>query len=473
MKSDNIDFKNRKHIHFTGIKGVGQAALAICAKEMCINVSGSDVDELFVTDDTLIKAGINWKKGFNIRNVSKTVDLVVTTGAHGGFDNPEVKSAVEKGVDIATYAEAMSDLANTKKIVTVVGVGGKTTTSSMLATLFVNAGIDPSYIVGVGSINPIGLPGHYSKSGKHFICEGDDYVVSPGQDNRAKFLLLNPHIIVVTNIEYDHPDVYPDLNSTLKVFNELFNKISKDGCLVANIDNKNVRKSIKSLKIKTYTFGFSKDADYVISKVKVINGGSSFKVAHENKEVILKISVLGEFNILNATAAYIVGVATGLTRQQLVEGISTYKGCRRRFEKVGEFNGALVYDDYAHHPKELKALLSSVKKWYPKKRLVAIFQPHTYSRTKMLFKQFSKAFTDVDVVGFMDIYSSSREKLDKTISSEILAEETRKHSKKSYYTGNHILTLKWLKENIRKGDVLLTIGAGDIFHLHKKLIKLS
>lgn len=469
--SNTIAFKNKKHIHFTGIKGVGQAALAICAKDLGIKVTGSDVGEHFVTDETLKKAGIDWNIGFGAKNVSEDTDLLITTGAHGGFDNPEVLSAKKLNIPTTSYAEAMSDLSKSKEVITVVGVGGKTTTCSILATLFEKSNLNPSYVVGVGSINPIGLPGRYNESGKHFICEGDEYVVSPGHDKRAKFLLLKPKVVVVTNIEHDHPDIYPKLRDSINTFRKLFKNIPKDGLLVACIDNKNVRLAIEGLRVPIVTYGFSKAADYVVSDLIPGKKRTEYSLTHNGIKNSMVIKIPGSYNALNATASFIVGKHVGIAESKIRKGLSTYLGCRRRFEYIGDYKGALVYDDYAHHPEEIKAVLKAAKGWFPNRRLIALFQPHTYSRTKALFKEFSKAFKKAELVGFMDVYSSAREKVDEDVSSEKLAKETKKHKKSSYYTGDHKSTLNWIKKHVKKEDLFMTIGAGDVFHLHQDLLK--
>jgi UDP-N-acetylmuramate--alanine ligase len=466
----NIHFKSRKHIHFTGIKGVGNTALALCARDLGIKVTGSDIEELFVTDETLAKAKIEWKVGFNKNNIGKTVDILVTTGAHGGFDNPEVQAAKGMGIPITSYAEAMSELANEKEVITVCGVGGKTTTCSMLSVLFSEAGLHPSFVVGVGNIFPLGVPGRYEEHGQHFICEGDDYAIAPGTNNNAKFSLLKSKVVIVTNIEHDHPDIYPSLDSAMKTFREYFETIPQDGLLLACVDNKNVRKVIEELGVPINTYGFSKDADWVVGNVKFLKEKSTFTLKNTNELVSLDISVPGRYNILNAVASYVAGDFLGINKEKLKKGLSVYLGSRRRFEKIGIVDGVVIYDDYAHHPEEIKALLKAIREWFPKKRVVVIFQPHTYSRTKVLFKEFSRAFSDADIVGFMDIYSSAREEIDKTVSSKILAQETSKYNKNAFFAGNHGRTLSWMKENIKKGDILLTVGAGDIFHLHKGLL---
>lgn len=461
-----------KHIHFTGIKGVGMTALAIYLKSMGKKVTGSDVAEVFVTDETLKKNKISWKVGFGEQNLKPKPDLLITTAAHGGYLNPEVKLAGELGIPVTSYAEFMSKLANTKKVISVCGVGGKTTTASMISVLLVKAKLKPTYVIGVGEIFPIGSAGKYEREGKYFICEADDYVISPGVDDTPKFMLLDPFITVVTNIEYDHQDIYKSFEDTKRAFGSFFNKIPKDGLLVASGDSTNVMNVVRSLKKPLQTYGLSKMTDWQIRKVKYQNQETHFDLYEKkNKRVItdLVLSVPGEFNVRNATATFIVGDFLGIGEEVLRQGLVKYKGCRRRFEKMGEFRSAIYFDDYAHHPSEIVATLRAAREWFPKKRIVAIFQPHTFSRTRALFKEFSTAFKEADVVGLMDIYASARESFDSTISSEMLAEEAKKYQKEVYYLGNHERALEWINKEVKKDDVVLTMGAGDVFHLYNKL----
>ncbi|KKQ97338.1 MAG: UDP-N-acetylmuramate-L-alanine ligase [Candidatus Woesebacteria bacterium GW2011_GWB1_39_12] len=469
-----MDITKLKHIHFTGVKGVGMTALALCLRDLGIKVTGSDVDEIFVTDEVLKENSIEWKIGFGEKNLNPRPDLVVTTAAHGGLLNPEVQRAKNLGIQITTFAEFLAELANTKEVIGVCGVGGKTTTASMITVLLNEAGLHPSFAIGVGNIYPIGVSGRFDKKGKNYVCEADDYVVSPGVDNTPKFMLLDPKVLVVTNIEYDHPDIYSSFKETKKTFRELFEKLPDGGLLIACIDNSNVSDTIKGLRKPVITYGFNKEADWQIKDIKFKDEKTFFSLysKKENRTYDnLELEIPGRFNVQNATAAFIVGNYLGINELGLRKGLSSYLGCRRRFEKMGIYKNALFYDDYAHHPKEIKSVLMAAREWFPKKRIVSIFQPHTYSRTKALFKEFSEAFDDADIVGFMDIYSSARESKDSSVSSELLAKETRKNNPEVYYLGSHKRTLEWMNKNVKKGDIVLTLGAGDIFHIYNQLFK--
>lgn len=461
-----------KHIHFTGIKGVGMTSLALCLQDLGVQISGSDTAEVFVTDEVLAKRGINWRVGFGKQNLVPRPDLVITTGAHGGLNNPEVLVAKNLGISVLTHAEALAELAKSKKTVTICGVGGKTTVASMIATLLDYAGVSPSFAIGVGNIFPLDTPGRFDQNGEYFICEADEFAISPGINNNPRFLLLFPKVIVVTNIEHDHPDIYPSIKDTKKVFRKFFEKVPKDGLLVACLDNPNACSVIRRLNVPTQTYGLNKKADWQIYDVGFKDEKVNFSLRNRNKNYEnIYISVPGRYNILNATASFVVAVFLGIPESQIRQGLFNYKGARRRFEKIGEVKGVTVFDDYAHHPKEVSAVLSAAKERFVKRRLVAIFQPHTYSRTKALFVDFAKAFTKADMVGLMDIYASARETIDLSVDSEKLVQETKKYHPKVFYTGGVEQTLTWIKKFVKKGDVIITLGAGNIFHIHKKLLE--
>ncbi len=464
-----MDITKFNHIHFTGIKGVGMTALAQCAKDLGIKVTGSDVEEYFVTDETLRKAGIKWQIGFGKKNLAQKPDLVITTGAHGGLQNPEVLEAKNLGLEVITYAEALALFANTKKLISVCGVGGKGTTSSIIATLLEVAELKPSFAIGLGDILPLGISGKFVKSGKYFICEADEYAISPGINNNPKFSLLNPFITVVTNIEHDHPDIYKSLKNTLSVYKKFFQRLPKKGLLVANTDSDNVSTALEGIKIPVKTYGLNKKADWNIKNVDFSEGVTKFKLNNKGNSYEITLQIPGKYNVLNATAAFVVANHIGISIEKIIKGLRIYKGAKRRFEKIGIKNGVIFYDDYAHHSSEIKATLKAAREWFPKKRIIVIFQPHTYSRTKALFKDFSEAFADGDIVGFMDIYASARESKDETISSKLLAKETQKHNRDVYYIGNHEKTLDWIKKITKRGDVVLTLGAGNIFHIYQEL----
>jgi len=342
----------------------------------------------------------------------------------------------------------------------------------MIAVILDEAKKHPSFAIGVGKIFPIGYPGRYDRKGEHFVCEADEFAVSPGVDNRPRFSFLNPEIIVVTNIEHDHPDIYPSIRETKKVFGEFLAKIPESGVLVADFDNQNTREVVKKIDRLVQTYGFSAGADWQIKKVEIKNGTSSFTLVNKSGEKTdLRLKVPGRYNLKNAAAAVVVSKFLGLELKQIQKGLYKFAGTGRRFEKVGlSPEGALVYDDYAHHPSQIRNVLAAAKEWFPQKRLIALFQPHTYTRTKALFNQFAKSFDQADVALFIDIYASAREEKDEKISSKALAKKTSQYKKESFYVGSHQQAAQWIKKHTGSGDLILTLGAGDVFYIHKDLL---
>ncbi|MBU0998570.1 UDP-N-acetylmuramate--L-alanine ligase [Patescibacteria group bacterium] len=470
-----MELKNLKYIHFTGIKGVAMTSLALCAQDCGIKITGTDTDELFVTDEILKTRKIKWNIGFGNNDWINKPDLLITTGAHGGFTNKEVISAKENGIPVMSQAEALNLFSKGKELISVCGVGGKTTISSITAAIFELSNTAISYAIGVGKIYPTGYGGKFSEKSKYFICEADEFVVSPGVDNRPKFSLLFPKIIIATNIEHDHPDIYPSIVDIKKAYLNFFKKLVKDGLLIAFNDNKNTMDVVNKLKnVSVVTYGFNKDSNWRITNISIEN---SFQIVHfvdpKNNKYSVKLQIPGKYNALNTLAAFIAAKNAGIKTDKIIKALENFIGTERRFQKIGySKSGILLYDDYAHHPNEIKNVIEAAKTFFPKKRIISIFQPHTYSRTKSLFQEFTKAFSKSDLVLLMDIYSSAREKIDTSVSSKKLAEEISKKQKDVYYTSNHKTTIEWLKKNAKQNDLVITMGAGNVFYLDKEILKI-
>lgn len=464
-------FKKIKHVHLTGIKGVGMTALACCLQDMGIKITGSDVEETFVTDKVLGKRKIRWKIGFSEKNLIPKPDLLITTGAHGGLNNPEVVTAKMTGIPVLTHAQALGEVMKGKEGISVCGVGGKTTTSSMIATVLDKGGRKPSYAIGVGEIKPLGFPGRYTQ-GEEFIAEADEYVNSPGLDNRPRFIFQEPKIIVVTNIEYDHPDAYPDFEATKNAFRSFFQKIPSDGLLLACADNRNTMEVASEFPEVLQTYGFSPKADWSVESVYFGQGQTIFNLRHRGVIIEnIRIKVPGRFNVLNTTAAFAVGAFLGMNFQTVKKGLEQFEGTKRRFEFIGEVKGVKLYDDYAHHPTEIKQVIAAAKQWFGDKRLIVVFQPHTYSRTKALLEDFARAFNGANLVVISEIYASAREKDNLGISGKILAEKAARHHPKVFYKAGESEVVEFLKKEAKPGDIIFTMGAGNIFLWHKTILK--
>lgn len=468
--------KKFKHVHFIGIKGVAMTALAIVAKEQGSRVTGSDVEEEFPTSTVLAKFKIKPLIGFKKENIVGSPDLIVVTGAHGGMSNPEAQAASKMGLRVLMHGEALGEFMKGKKGIAVAGSHGKTTSAAMVAHILSKAGFDPSFAVGCGEIKSLGTPGHAGK-GDYFVVEADEYVTDPGRDPTPRFFWLSPFVAVITNIEYDHPDAYLNIGQVRQAFLTFAKKVPSDGLLVAGIDNENVREVLSQIKSPIFqpkadqplveTFGFSPAAHFQITRVSFGNGRTWFWLKHKGIDLgQFALKIPGRHNAANAVAASIVASHLGISWGKIRQLLPTFSGTRRRFEKVAEREGIAFFDDYAHHPTEIKATLEAARAWFPNGKIVCIFQPHTFSRTKALLGEFSRCFTEADQVIITDIYPSAREKPDPTINSKILVNEIQKYHKNAHFIGKMEEVVAYFKNHLTPGDIILTMGAGDIYKMH-------
>lgn len=466
----------KKTIHFVGIKGTNMTPLALIAKAAGYAVTGSDIDQEFITDAALRKAKITPFKGFAAEHIDQA-DIVITTGAHGGYDNIEVKTAKLKKIPVMSAGEATGAFMNGEILyrsfvgISVAGTHGKTTTTAMIATVLKENALDPSYIIGTGDVKSLGTPGHLGK-GRYFVCEADEYATEPVHDKRARFLWQHPMFAVFTNIDHDHPDIYPTIDSVRETFLTFANNLPDRGVLIACGDDPEVRKLLKEYGKKAITYGFGAGNDYVLERVHISGDQTFFHVTSHGMALgEFGIRVAGDHNALNALAALIVSFELGLSVDKIKKGLLAFQGSKRRLEYIGELQtGAKVYDDYAHHPTEIKKTLGALRKQYPNKKLICFFQPHTYSRTKQLFDEFIRAFESVDTIAVTDIYASLREEPDPTVSSKQLALGISKHHKEVMYLATLDDVVQYINENkFRSDTVLITMGAGDIYTIHSKL----
>lgn len=445
-----------KSIHFVGIKGVGMTPLAIIAKEAGMIVTGSDIADVFITDIPLKKAGIIPLVGFAKNNVGD-VDLVIVTGAHGGFNNIEAQEAKRKNIKIITQGEAVGifmdgEIFGRKFVgISVTGTHGKTTTSAMIATVLKSNGLDPSYLIGTSEILSLGAPGHYGK-GRYFVAEADEYMTEPNFDKTIKHMWQHPTIAVITNIEFDHPDAYVSLDDTRGKFLAFASQLPGDGTLIVCGDDSQIKQLLDEFKGNRITYGFASNNDYVVEDV--LRG--------------IELSVFGVHNQLNAVAAFIVGQKVGLSKEEIEKGLIRFNGSKRRSEFIGRLpSGTLMFDDYAHHPTEIKKTLKAFREKFPTNKITCIFQPHTYSRTKLLFEQFSDSFGDVDTVILTNVYASLREKSDPSVSMRDLAD---KIGKKALFLSDLSDVVEYLDAQFfGKNDIIITMGAGDVYKIAEKL----
>jgi len=423
----NLD--NYKKIFFVGIKGVGAAALSEMLAKSGYFVTGSDVNEEFMTDEPLKKAGVSVFE-FGEKDLGEC-DAVIRSVAYNDENNEDLKKAKDLNLPIFTYPEVIASIFNEKLGIAVSGSHGKTTTTAMLAEILDRAGKNLNAIVGskVKSWESGARINDLKKDDAMFVLEADEY--------RGAFLNYFPKGAIITSVDYDHPDCYKTKEDYEEAFFRFSKNISDDGFLVANEDYPEIKKISENLKCKVIFYG-------------------SEKMIH------FDLKFPGKYNQLNANAAYLTALELGVPEDDAKKYIEDFSGTARRFDILGERKNAVIIDDYAHHPSEIKAALSGAKEMFPDKKIIAVFQPHTYSRTKKFSTDFSKAFSIADKVVLMDVFSSAREGLDPSFSMSNLTEHV---GEKAIFIKEKEDVLKWARKYLKKDVVLLFMGAGDIWQV--------
>jgi UDP-N-acetylmuramate--alanine ligase len=446
-------------IHFVGIGGIGMSGIAEVLLNLGYKVSGSDLRQSDTTE-RLASLGGEIHIGHARENLSN-VDVVVTSTAVQ-TDNPEVLEARERMIPVIPRAEMLAELMRMKYGIAIAGTHGKTTTTSMVATILTHGGIDPTIVIG-GKLNTLGTNAKLGQ-GKFLVAEADE--------SDGSFLKLSPTIAVVTNIDADHLDFYSGGIEEIKdTFVDFINKVPFYGLAVLCLEDRNVAEILPRVTKRFVTYGLSSQADIRATHVRLSGDSTSF-IAHYKGyrmgEVTFRMP--GAHNVLNALACIAVAMELDVPFDQIREGFARFGGVGRRFQIKGEVNGIMVVDDYGHHPAEIRATLAAGKNGWPERRLVVAFQPHRYTRTKELFDEFVTAFYDADVLVLTDIYAAS-EKPIPGVTAEALAAAIRKHGQKdvSYIAdreaiADHLLTV------IRPGDIVLTLGAGNIWQSGEALL---
>src|SRR3989338_783006 len=459
----SVDLSKIKKIYFIGIKGVAMSGLAVICRQRGLAVAGSDVAEKFIPDKILSRESILIFEDFNRQNLDWQPDLVVI-GTSWGLDNPEVKAVFEKNIPHLTDSELRGILSSEKRTIAVTGVHGKTTTTALLAYIFRQAGLDPSYLVGTATIPSLGGNSAWGQ-GQHFIVEGDEYARSQ-TDTAPKFLDLEPVISIITSVEWEHVDIYKDLAAIEGAFAKLIKKTKE--LVVACGDWSSIRKIIAPDQPKVITYGLEKHNLWQAYDVRPEFSGMRFKVRKENVDIEeFFISLFGQHNVLNALAAIIVALKENIPLEKIRLTLKEFTGAERRFD-VSEKSGVVFVDDYGHHPSEIKTTLEAVRHRYPEKIIYCVFQPHMASRTKALLDDFAQSFSSVDKVILADIFASARE-IAEEITSQDLTTATKKFHNDVVYGGDLNQVIDYLRPLLRQGIVIVTMGAGDVYRVRDKL----
>ncbi len=457
------------HVHFIGIGGSGLSAIARLLLESGYTVSGSD-RALTPFAEEVRKAGATVYVGHHPRNLTGA-DWVVRSSAIPE-DNPEVQGAKHAGIPVYKRADFLGRLMEDKTGIAIAGTHGKTTTTAMTAWVLSELGRNPSFIVG-GVVNNLGVNAHAGK-GKAFVIEADEY------DNM--FLGLKPQIAVVTSVEHDHPDFFPTLNSMFEAFEKFVNLLPADGTLIVCAEDPGAVSLAQSARKDGRNF-----VSYGVQSEMTINtplwvqardvkpnerGGFDFiattnLASKTSTSVRVSLQVPGQHNVRNALAVLAIIGVLGLSRRKAAQALAEFTGTGRRFELRGEVHGISIFDDYAHHPTEIKATLSGARARFPQARIWAVWQPHTYSRTKTLFLDFARAFKDANEVIVTEVYAA-REPQEDFTSAEIV-------SAMPHLSAHYIRTLsevtKYLLEHLQPGDVVLVLSAGDADQISTDVLK--
>lgn len=448
-----------EHVHFIGIGGYGMSAIARVMLEMGYRVSGSDVAAQELTEKLAAK-GAKVFIGHQAANV-QGADLVVYSTALSK-DNVEMVAAEELNIPIIHRSQMLARLMNERKGIAVAGAHGKTTTSSMIALVMEHNRLDPTYIIG-GEIMNIGSN---AKAGK------GDFVVAEADESDGSFLQYHPTLAIVTNIEADHLENYDgDFDKLKKAYVQFLSQVKNGGKAVICLDDPYLQELSAGLTCDAVTYGIDGNADYVASDIHLGDRKVSFDVIrHGSLLGRMELSVPGRHNVYNALATLITCLEAGLSFRQVADAIKEFRGAKRRFQVLGEIGDILIIDDYAHHPTEIRATIQAAKA--TGKRIISVFQPQRYTRTYFLLEQFSKAFDEADEVIITDIYSPAGEKQIEGINSQRLVEMIRENSNSNVkYVPTKEEVQAYLTEYVKQGDLVLTMGAGDIWKAAAGLAK--
>ncbi len=429
-------------VHFIGIGGAGMSGLAELIHNMGAKVSGSDLSENSQVE-RLRDMGIKTYKGHQAANV-QDVDVVVYSSAVP-FTNPEIQEAKKRKIPIIPRIEVLVEVMRLKRGIAVGGTHGKTTTTSMIAAIFLSALTDPTVVVG----------GRLDLIKSHSFLGKGEWLIAESDESDGSFLKLSPEIAIITNIDNDHLDYYGSYDNLKKAFLDFARLVPFYGLTVACGDNPNVRETLENYNKRIVYYGFNSDNDFILKKE--VEG---YVLYNESVKLgKIDLSVPGKHNALNAAASIIVGLNAGLTHKQCFDGIKKYNGVDRRFQFRGEKKSVKVYDDYGHHPTEIKATLQAFRERYPKDKLVVAFQPHRYSRTQICWDDFLTAFEDASQVLLWDIYAASEQPI-ADVNSELLSKSI-KHPNVEYVGSSESAIAKTL-QHLKGPCVFLTLGAGDI-----------
>ena len=448
-----MKFPKIQRIHFVGIGGSGMNGIAEVLLNQGYRVSGSDLADSEVTR-RLARLGATVVRGHRAENVADAQVVVVSTAV--GNDNVEVQAARQAGIPVIQRAEMLAELMRMKHGIAVAGAHGKTTTTSLVATVLGEGGLDPTVVIG-GRLNQYGSSAKLGK-GRFMVAEADE--------SDGSFLKLSPTVAVITNLDQEHLDHYKDMEAIRHAFLDFAGKVPFYGAVILCLDEPELQALLPAIDKRTITYGFTPQADLRAETLNLSPNGARFSAVFRGEPLgEFTVPLTGRHNAHNAMAAICVGLELEVPVDVIRESLAQFSGVARRFERKGEVNGITVVDDYGHHPTEVKAILAAARESFPERRLVVIFQPHRYTRTRDQQSGFAQAFHSADSLLLMDIYAAGETPIE-GISSAALLEQIQGygHRDARLLPGPDDV-LAYLKETAAPGDVILTLGAGDVWKL--------
>jgi UDP-N-acetylmuramate--alanine ligase len=452
-------YLKKYHIHFVGIGGIGMSGIAELLLNLGYKVSGSDLKLSDITD-RLKGLGGTIFEGHQAEQI-KGADVVVVSSAVRK-DNPEVLAASQASIPVIPRAEMLAELMRLKYSVAIAGAHGKTTTTSIVASVLARGGLDPTVVIG-GKLKGIG---------SNAVLGKGDFIVAEADESDGSFLKYSPAIAVVTNIDREHLDFYPDLEAIKSVFLDFIDRIPFYGLAILCLDNEPIQNLIPAIKKRYTTYGMSSQADFQIRDVEFEKRQSHFTVYKQGKKLgRITLNLPGIHNVYNATASIAVGIELDVPFAAIKSALETLEGVQRRLEIKGEVGGITVVDDYGHHPTEIKTTLEAVVTCWPDRRKVVVFQPHRYSRTQALFDDFTRSFYQSDLLLVLPIYAASEQEIE-GVSGQLLCKSIQAHGHKDVvYAPTKEDAVVFLKKNLKAGDILLTLGAGDVWKVGMEILK--
>jgi UDP-N-acetylmuramate--alanine ligase len=454
-----MKFKKIKHIHFVGIGGAGMSGIAEVLLNLGYKITGSDL-KLTETTQRLQDLGIKIFNQHKEENVAEA-DVVVISSAVKET-NPEVVFAKKNKIQVIRRAEMLGELMRMKYGIGIAGTHGKTTTTSMVGEVLSEGGLDPTIVVGGRVIN----------LGSHAKLGNGEFLVAEADEFDRSFLRLTPTIAVVTTLEAEHLDYYKDFEEIKSVFLEFVNKVPFYGRVILCLDEESLLDLLPQIERPVTTYGFSSQADLQANSLSLIENSSRFKVKAKGQELgEVVLSIPGIHNVKNSLAAIAVGLELEIPWQKIRKGLSDFKGVNRRFELKGVAKGVMVVDDYAHHPTEIEATLKGARAGW-KKRLVCVFQPHLYSRTRDFHKEFGRSFLNSDVLIITDIYPAREEPIPGVTGELVYLAAKEYGHKNAFYVPQKDDVPSFLLKVVKENDMVITLGAGDVYKVGTEFLKM-